>query len=137
MEIIKTKDDLENFAKEIWEKYWLDNYNLKANYQKLKFKFTENDKLIGYMSIGIEHGLFWIKEIILKDEFRGGKRGHQIMDFTIDLAKKNSCHKMRLETSKEFMPNAYHLYKKYGFEDETMLKNDWCKKDWIIMSKFI
>ena len=136
MEIIQTKEDMAEYEKEIWNKFW-SKKGLKPNYKEVKYKITENSKHIGYISVIFHAAVLYVKEIILEEEYRGGKRGHNIMEFIINQAKDHKCHKIRLETSPEFMPNAFHLYKKYGFSEETRLKNDWFNKEWIIMSKYL
>ena len=35
------------------------------------------------------------------------------------------------------MKIAHYLYKKFGFTEEAILKNDYFNKDWVILSKFI
>ena len=136
MQIIETKEDMSKYEKHIWKKFWLKK-GLKTVFKEVKYKITEENKQIGYVSVMLDAGVLYVKEIIIEEEYRGSKKGHNIMDFLDNLAKENNCHKIRLETSPEFMPNAYHLYQKYGFREETRLKNDWFNKDWKIMSKFI
>ena len=135
MKIIKDNNikDIEN---KMWKDYWREK-GLERNHKDVNLKIVDNGKIIGVVSSIIEGGVLHVDNIIITERYRGKKIGHKIMEYLDNVAIKNKCHKIRLETSKEFMQNAYHLYKKYSFKEETIIKNDWFNKEWIILSKFI
>lgn len=136
MEVIETKENIDVYEKEIWTKFWT-KLNLQGNFKESNYKLIENNEMIGYVSTTYFAGVLHIREIIIDDEHRGNKRGHKILEFIDNLAKELNCHKLKLETSEEFMPNAYYLYRKFGYKKETTFVNDLFNRDWSIMTKFI
>ncbi|MBT3465504.1 hypothetical protein HN451_11025, partial [archaeon] len=57
--------------------------------------------------------------------------------FLIKYSKEQRCHKIRIKTCPETNQAAYHLYKKFKFIDEAVLKNDYNNKDWIILCMYL
>jgi len=136
MKIIKVTKDIGRLEKSLWESFW-KNHGKKMGYQKLKYLIKENDREMGYIHMIITGGIMKVEDIIIAEKHRGNNGGNEIMKFIEVLAKRNKCHKIRLETSPDFMPEAFHLYQKYGFKREAKLKEDMHNKDWVIMSKSI
>ena len=137
LEIIESRaEEVKKLSKELWSDYY---YNLKINTirENKYYKIELDGKEIGIIILKLRSGVLYIKDIILKNESRGNKIGHKTMEFCLDLAQKENCHKMRVKTCPEIMPTAYYLYKKHGFTEETILKNDYFNKDWVILSKYL
>ncbi|MBN2368674.1 GNAT family N-acetyltransferase [Candidatus Woesearchaeota archaeon] len=131
--------DIELVNKELWKEFH-DRNGLEKTWKKRFYKIVEtngSEEIWGVVIIKILSGVLYLEELIIKSEYRGKKIGHFAMDFVENLAKKEKCHKIRITTCPELMPNAVHLYKKYGFKQEAVLKKDYFKKDWIILSKLI
>ena len=128
--------EIKDFIKEIWSEY-----NKERGYvideKKFYYVVTKNNENIGYLHIKITSTVAYLSEIILKSEYRGQKIGYKLMELFEKIAKENKCHKMRIKTCPEVMDSAYYLYKKFGFNEEAILKNDYWNKDWVILSKFI
>ncbi len=134
MRIIKADHDISAFEKRLWKEFWEENKRTQ-DYRKMKFLIKEEDADIGYIHLIISGGTMKVEDIIVDKKSRGNKIGHRIMEFIYDLAKAQMCHKIRLETSKEFMPVAFELYRKHGFMIEGNLKDDMHGKDWVVMSR--
>lgn len=136
MEIVQTKENIDEYEKNIWKNFW-KKHNLDGEFKITIYKLVENNQMIGYIRTSYFAGVLHIKEIIIEEKYRGNKRGHQVLEYLDNLAKELKCHKLRLETSSEFMPNAFYLYKKFGYKEETKYINDMFKKDWSVMTKFL
>ena len=128
--------EISKFNKEEWDIFHKE-HNVKKTWKKRYYKITENNNIIGAVVIKLVSGVLYLDELIIKSEHRNKKIGHNVMEFVDKMAIKNKCHKMRVTTCPEIMPSALHLYKKYGFKQEGILKNDYFNKDWIILSKYI
>ena len=130
------REKIELYEREIWKKFWIKK-GYDPIYKELHYEIINEKERCGYINIIFDCGVAHITSIILDEKFRGKGIGHKVMEFIDDQANKNHCHKIRLETQKDLLPNAYHLYRKFGFQEESMLKNDFLGKDWVILSKFI
>ena len=134
MKFVKAKKDIGALEKRLWDAFW-KTHGKKRSYQKLKYIIEEKSKDVGYIHLIISGGLMKVEDIIIEEQHRRKNIGNKIMGFIDRLAKKKKCHKIRLETSPDFMPRAFHLYKKYGFKKEASLRKDMHNRNWIIMSK--
>ncbi len=130
------KRKTEIFLKRLWKEFGAETgYHLKKkNYYYFVFS---GKKRIGVIYIMISQGVAYLRDLILKSESRNKKIGHKLMGFFDEFSKKHKCHKMRIKTCPEINKAAYHLYRKSGFGEEAILKNDYFNKDWVILSKFI
>ena len=129
-------EEIKNFQRELWTDFWKSK-GKETNFENITMLIKVGDKNAGYTSFKKFGKMIHITEIIIKSEFRNNKIGHKVLKFIENFAIENKCHKIRLSTSKEYMPSAYYLYKKHGFNEETILHNDYWNSDWIILSKFL
>lgn len=132
---IKT-DKIQKYETKIWKKFW-NKKGYKDPFKSQYYEVKEKNKRIGYFNVIYDCYVAYISSIILSEDSRGKGFGHKIMEFIEKEAIKRKCHKMRLETQKDLLPDAYHLYTKFGFIEEGILKNDYHNKDWVVLSKFI
>lgn len=137
VKIVQTKLSLINrFTARIWNTFWRKK-GLNSVYVKKFYIIKEKNKKIGYIKIIFDSGVAHVNDIIIIKNMRGKGIGHKIMGFIDKEAIKKKCHKIRLETQKDLLPNAYHLYTKFGFKEEAVLKKDYFKKDWVVLSKYL
>ena len=130
------KQKIEKYEEEIWEDFWKKKgYN--APYKSQYYEVSEKNIRLGYFNVIFDCGVAHIANIILEEKARGKGAGHKIIQFIIDEAKNKKCHKIRLETQKNILPNAYHLYTKFGFKEEFTLKNDYLREDWVTLSLYL
>ncbi len=136
LEILEEKrEKIENFIKNVWKDFSKESGD-ELTENDFYFSVTEKNKLIGYMHIKITCNVGYLKDMILKIEYRNKGIGHKMLEFFERFSKEHKCHKMRIKTCPERNPAAYHLYKKFGFKEEATLKNDYFNKDWVILSKY-
>ncbi|MBN1503358.1 GNAT family N-acetyltransferase [Candidatus Woesearchaeota archaeon] len=129
------KSLIEEFSKGLWREF-ADESGMLLDEESFCFVVHNKDEEIGYLHIKVTLGVAYLEDMILKSEFRNKKIGHQMMEFFENFAENKGCHKMRIKTCPETNQAAYHLYKKFGFKQEAILKNDYFNKDWVILSKY-
>jgi ribosomal protein S18 acetylase RimI-like enzyme len=129
-------EKIERFTDRIWNKFFRSK-GLRTDSKLIIYEICSGKVKIGYFEILLLGRVFYVRELIIDEKHRGKGFGKEILSKIESMAKRHDCHKIRLETSKELMPEAYALYKKFGFSEETTLKNDYFNKDWVILSKFI
>jgi len=94
----------------IWERY--------SNQQNVfGYCFFYNQQLIGYGSINLEmklkKGLMaYFEDVVVHSEYRNKKIGKLIVDYLIEIAKKEGCYKIKLDCS----INNLLFYEKLGFK---------------------
>ena len=62
-----------------------------------------------------EEGIYELNKMAVKKELRGNGIGHQLIQYTIDFAKKNE-YKSVILYSNTVLENSIHLYNKFGFK---------------------
>jgi ribosomal protein S18 acetylase RimI-like enzyme len=129
------KEDVKKFADDLWKEY-AEEIKFRLNENEFFFLAKENNVKIGYLQIKIISNVSYLENMIVDKQFRNKGYGKEMMGFFIKFSKLMKCHKMRIKTCPELMPAAYHLYQKFGFTSEAVLKNDYFNKDWVILSRF-
>lgn len=133
----KTKSDgIKAFAGKVWGDFFKSK-GLKQEDDLLVYLIYLGDKKIGYAEIYLLGKVAYLREFIILGRFRGKGIGQAALSEIEAIAIKKGCRKIRLETSKELMPEAFRLYKKSGFSIEAKLRNDYFNKDWVILSKYL
>lgn len=83
-----------------------------------------DDTIIGCVALmKMEDNIFELTKMAVKPEHRGKKIGQQLMEHTIDFARKKEWKKLIIYSNRK-LENAIHLYKKYGFEEIPIEKNN-------------
>ena len=83
-----------------------------------------DDTIIGCVALmKMEDNIFELTKMAVKPEHRGKKLGQQLMEHTIDFARKKEWEKLIIYSNRK-LENAIHLYKKYGFEEIPIEKNN-------------
>ncbi len=102
---------------------------LKTKYKNIWIKYSKQQnvfgycffykkKLIGFGSLNFEmklkKGLMaYMEDIVVHREFRNKKIGKLIVDYLIEIAKKENCYKIKLDCKKEKIL----FYEKLGFKE--------------------
>ncbi|MBT3720396.1 GNAT family N-acetyltransferase [archaeon] len=131
------KQEIEDFGTKLWRKHNLETDNILEKKTQYFLISTDTENNAGYFFIKINGGVAYLGELIIKKEYRNKKIGHKVMEFLIKYSKEQRCHKIRIKTCPETNQAAYHLYKKFKFIDEAVLKNDYNNKDWIILCMYL
>jgi ribosomal protein S18 acetylase RimI-like enzyme len=130
----KYKKSIETFRKVEWKKF-----NIKRNYKwdrKEYHYIAEDKKILGSISFEITGGVGYISEIIVAESSRGKGIGDLLMKKFEEIAKKNKCHLLYLETS-ERNAEALKLYKKQGYNIKIKLNNNKFHFTWYFLFKKI
>ncbi len=116
---------------------WAERYIVEGHKKEIKsdefFIRKEGGKVIGTVSLTADvSGVAEIRDLVIKEEFRGKGYGKKILGELIEFAKKRKIRKLFALTKVE------GLFKSAGFEKEGVLKSHFAKgEDLIIMSKFL
>ncbi len=88
------------------------------------FFIKDNDKVIGCVALmKIENKIFELTKMAVKPEYRGKKIGQELMKFTLNFAREKEWNKLIIYSNRK-LENAIHLYKKYGFNEIPIEKNN-------------
>ena len=99
--------------------HWLEQFftveqhdqNVLGNPVKLE------DNVVGVVALmPDENGVFELTKMAVDSNYRGQKIGQQLLQFTIDFAKKKGLDSLILYSSKK-LENAIYLYHKFGFKE--------------------
>ena len=75
-----------------------------------------NNSVVGTMAlIPRENGVYELNKMAVNKELRGNGIGNQLINFTIDFAKKKKYNSVILY-SNTVLKNSIHLYNKFGFK---------------------
>ena len=102
-------------------------------YYVLKYKGSE---IVGFMEISMVKPDCELYDIAIKKEFQGNKLSHILMDFLIELCKREHCETIFLEVN-SINSKAIKLYRTYGFENYFVRKNYYGKFDAVLMRKIL
>ncbi|QYA27047.1 GNAT family N-acetyltransferase [Gramella sp. MT6] len=88
------------------------------------FFIKDNDKVIGCVALmKIENKIFELTKMAVKPEYRGKKIGQELMKYTLNFAREKEWNKLIIYSNRK-LENAIHLYKKYGFNEIPIEKNN-------------
>ncbi|MCM5663571.1 GNAT family N-acetyltransferase [Galbibacter mesophilus] len=68
-------------------------------------------------------GVFELTKMAVSPAYQGKKIGQELLKFTIETAKKEKFKQLLLYSNRK-LENAIYLYRKYGFEEVTLEKNN-------------
>jgi N-acetylglutamate synthase-like GNAT family acetyltransferase len=118
---------------------WTENY-IKEGHKKeiIKDKFftlKENNEVIGVIAVIIYEGnIAELRDFVVSEKYRGQGYGKKIIQEIIEWCKKQDIRKIYALAC----PEREHIYAKYGFEKEGLLKNHFTKgEDLTFMSRFL
>ena len=75
------------------------------------------DNVVGVVALmPDENGIFELTKMAVDSNYRGQKIGQQLLQFTIDFAKKKGLDSLILYSSRK-LENAIYLYHKFGFKE--------------------
>lgn len=96
------------------------------------YVYEENNKIYGYIVIDIIYDRCEIIYIFVDTERRNQKIGTKLINYVIEMLKKQKCVNITLEVNKE---NTYaiKLYKKVGFKEVAIRKKYYDGVDGILM----
>ena len=70
-----------------------------------------------------KHGVLELTKMAVLPKYRGHKIGQKLLDFCIDFAKKQKLKALMLYSNTK-LENAIYLYRKYGFIEQKLEKNN-------------
>ncbi|MCP9200947.1 GNAT family N-acetyltransferase [Gramella sp. GC03-9] len=84
----------------------------------------EGDSILACVALmKIEDGVFELTKMAVKPEFRGRKIGQFLMQHTLDYAKHQNWQKLIIYSNRK-LENAIYMYKKFGFNEIPIEKNN-------------
>lgn len=114
-----------------------DSIQKTIDSQTLKyFVLRIDDKIIGYFECSIIAPEAELYDIVIEETFQGSGYSKLLMDYFIDLLKKNNIETIFLEVNK-INKRAIALYEKYGFEKYGERKKYYGENDAILMKKIL
>ena len=130
-----SKEEFTLLSSRLWDDFNRDYEALCT--EEMFYIIFDGDKKAGTMHIQIKSTVSYLKDLIIDKDSRGKGLGSIAMEKFIKISRDKKCHKMRIKTCPARNPEAYNLYKKYGFIEEAVLKNDYFNLDWAIMFRLI
>ncbi len=128
--IVPFQDKYSNYFYEL-NYDWLNEYFYVEKYDEIVLKNCKqeiinkggniffaiyNSEVVGTMAlIPREKDVYELNKMAVKKKLRGNGIGHQLIQFTIEFAKKNN-YKSIILYSNTVLENSIHLYNKFGFE---------------------
>lgn len=129
--IVPFQDQYSNYFYEL-NYDWLNEYFYVEEYDEIVLKNCKqeiinkggyiffavyNSDVVGTMAlIPREKGVYELNKMAVKKDLRGNGIGHQLINFTIDFAKKKNYNSVILYSNK-VLKNSIHLYNKFGFKE--------------------
>lgn len=113
---------------------------LHKNYQFYKDEFLncvvveENNKIIGFATYSIIYERGEIVDIIIKPKMRFRGYGLKLLNFIVEMIRKNGCVNITLEVNSTNVA-AINLYNKLGFEVVAVRKKYYGENDGYLMKK--
>mgnify|MGYP001624143185 FL=1 len=113
---------------------------LHKNYQFYKDEFLncvvveENNKIIGFATYSIIYERGEIVDIIIKPKMRFRGYGSKLLNFIVEMIRKNGCVNITLEVNSTNVA-AINLYNKLGFEVVAVRKKYYGENDGYLMKK--
>lgn len=128
---------LSSFSDKVWGTADSQHYGKKIIWTKeSKFIHAYNDKqLIGLLELTIEVGVMHIIDLVVDFGHQKQGIGTTLMKQAELLAKKNTVHKIYLETGKDW--SARTFYEKLGYTKTGDLPRHFAQKDFVYYTKFI
>ena len=130
VEIVPFQDKYSNYFYDL-NYDWLNEYFYVEEYDEKVLKNCKEEiidkgghiffaifksEVVGTMAlIPREEGIYELNKMAVKKELRGNGIGHQLIQYTIDFAKKNE-YKSVILYSNTVLENSIHLYNKFGFK---------------------
>ena len=97
------------------------------------FFITQNNTAIGTVAlIKRSDGVFELTKMAIEPSKQGKKLGQQLLQYCIDFAKENNFKQLYLYSNTK-LENAIHIYKKYGFKQVAIPKDNPYKRSNIKM----
>ncbi len=84
-----------------------------------------DNKIVGMVSMMLLPRLnrknleLYIPELIVQEDYQKKRIGKNLIEFCIDFAKQNKCHRIRLESGNQRI-GSHLFYKKLGFEQSSL-----------------
>ncbi len=139
--IIEFKPDDErvsDFVSVEWPLADLEHYGRKVNFDKRTYRFLAEDSegsIMGIVEVMIEADLAKVETLLVGHKYRRQGVGRALMYKVLEVAKRESCKKIWLETNAGW--EAEKFYKGIGFEVEARLKKHILGQDSLIFVKFL
>ena len=96
--------------------------------------YKENDSILGILHINDIYDRYEINNIYVLEEYRNKGIASKLLEYVIDLGKKNNVLNITLEVRKN-NTNAIKLYNKYNFKEKAIRKGYYNGIDGILMEK--
>ncbi|MDR5589826.1 GNAT family N-acetyltransferase [Christiangramia sp. SM2212] len=88
------------------------------------FFALEENNVIGCVALmKIKEDIFELTKMAVKPEYRGKKIGHQLMQHSIEFATDQNWDSLIIYSNRK-LENAIHLYRKYGFKEIPIAKDN-------------
>ncbi len=118
-----------------WEKF----RDVKRNISFFKYEYVlgayEDKRVVGRLMFEILSGRSHIRDFIVKKGYRNKGIGTALLRKFEEFSRENGCHKLTAKTTKG--NTAIKLYKKIGYKEEFIQKNDAFGWDWIGFCKIL
>ncbi|MBQ7104384.1 MAG: GNAT family N-acetyltransferase [Bacilli bacterium] len=96
--------------------------------------YIENDNILGILHINDIYDRYEINNIYVLEEYRNKGIASKLLEYVIELGKKNNILNITLEVRKNNV-NAIKLYNKYNFKEKAIRKGYYNGIDGILMEK--
>lgn len=130
--------EIKKFARKEWRVFNLEHYGDEEAWddEVLYFiKGVEGGEIVGFIKMGIESGVAYIYALLVKQEMQGKGFGEQLIKKAEELAKEKGCHKIKLETGKDWRQRSF--YDRMGYTLTNVMPNHYFHKDFVEYTKML
>jgi len=130
--------EIKKFAKIEWKKWNLEHYGKKDAFMEEEFFFLkaeENGQIVGFIKMSTEGRVAYIDSLIVKSELQGKGYGEDLIKEAEKLAKEKGCHKIQLETGKNWKQRSF--YDHMGYKKTNDFPDQYLRHDFVEYTKYL
>ncbi len=96
---------------------------------------VKNNKITGVLKLITKGGVAYVDMLLVSNRLKRRGIGRQLIACAEEIAKKNKCHKVTLETGRNW--ESVKFYRAMGFKITNILKDHHFRQDYVIFTKAI
>lgn len=118
------KDDIEHYGRSFPISFWS---------QKFEVYVKDGRKIVGRATLRMRGGVGEVHQFLIARTYRRKGVGTLLMKKVETIARSKKAHKLFLDTGKGWA--AEDFYKKLGFRETGILRDHFCRRDFVLLTK--
>lgn len=138
LKIVKRKSEkIKKFEEREWPIPNREHFGRDVGYTDriCRIVAVENNKIVGVLKLIMKGGVAYVDMLLVSNRLKRRGIGRQLIARAEGIAKKNKCHKITLETGRNW--ESVKFYRAMGFKITNTLKNHLFRQDYVIFTKSI